>query len=141
MNGGKMRTKGEYTLIRWILVLAGIFALPNSASAQGVSIQGHVTDPQGNVVIHAAVTLASSENKIVQRTLTGNEGQFSFTGIAAGKYTLKLVVTGFEPVSQSLLVGGTEPLTVGIELKITPKQQTVTVTADIKEGNPKTSRH
>ena len=130
-----MRTKGQYTLIRWILVLAGIFALPNSASAQGVSIQGHVTDPQGNVVIHAAVTLASSENKIVQRTLTGNEGLFSFIGIAAGKYTLKLVVTGFEPVSQSVLVGGTEPLTVGIELKITPKQQTVTVTADIKEGN------
>ena len=86
-------------------------------------------------MIYAAVTLASSENKIVQRTLTGNEGQFSFTGIAAGKYTLKLVVTGFEPVSQSLLVGGTEPLTVGIELKITRKQQTVTVTADIKEGN------
>jgi hypothetical protein len=135
VNGGKMRTKGEYTLIRWILVLAGICALPNSASAQGVSIQGHVTDPQGNVVIHAAVTLVSSENNIVQRTLTGNEGQFSFTGIAAGKYTLKLVVTGFEPVSQSLLVGGTQPLTVGIELKITPKQQTVTVTADIKEGN------
>jgi len=135
VSGGKMRTKGQYTLIRWILVLAGIFALPNSASAQGVSIQGHVTDPQGNVVIHAAVTLASSENKIVQRTLTGNEGLFSFIGIAAGKYTLKLVVTGFEPVSQSVLVGGTEPLTVGIELKITPKQQTVTVTADIKEGN------
>ena len=130
-----MQTKGQYTLLRWILVLAGIFALPNSASAQGVSIQGHVTDPQGNVVIHAAVTLASSENKIVQRTLTGNEGLFSFIGIAAGKYTLKLVVTGFEPVSQSVLVGGTEPLTVGIELKITPKQQTVTVTADIKEGN------
>jgi hypothetical protein len=65
VNGSKMRTKSEYKLIRWILVLAGIFALPNSASAQGVSIQGHVTDPQGNVVIHAEVTLASSENKNV----------------------------------------------------------------------------
>ncbi len=72
VNGGKMRTKGEYTLIRWILVLAGIFALPNSASAQGVSIQGHVTDPQGNVVIYAAVTLASlkirSFNELSQAT-------------------------------------------------------------------------
>ena len=70
----KCERKVNTQLIRWILVLAGIFALPNSASAQGVSIQGHVTDPQGNVVIHAALTLASSENKIVQRTLTGNEG-------------------------------------------------------------------
>jgi hypothetical protein len=82
-------------------------------------------------VIHATVTLASSENRNIQRTVTGNEGQFPFTGIAAGKYNLKLVVTGFEPVTQSLLVGGTEPLTVDIELKITLKQQTVTVTADI----------
>jgi hypothetical protein len=135
VNGGKMRTKGEYALIRWILFLAGIFALPNSAPAQGVSIQGHVTDPQGSVVIHAAVTLASSEDRSIQQTLTGNEGQFSFTGIAVGKYTLKLVVPGFESVSQNLLVGGTEPLTVDIELKIPLKQQTVTVTADIKEGN------
>jgi len=58
-----MRTKGECPLIRWILVLAGVFALPHSAFGQGVSIQGHVTDPQGNVVIHAAVTLERSENK------------------------------------------------------------------------------
>ena len=130
-----MRTKAEYTLVRWILVLAGVFALPNSASAQGISIQGHVTDPQGDVVIHAAVSLVSFENKSVQRIFTGNEGQFSFSGVAGGRYTLKLVVVGFEPVSRSLLVDGREPLTVDVELKITLKHQTVTVTADIKEGN------
>jgi len=135
VNGSKMRAKGEYTLIRWILVLAGIFALPNSASAQGISIKGHVTDPQGNAVIRAALALTNSDSKNIQRTLTGTEGQFSFTGISVGKYILEVVVAGFEPVSQTLLVGGTEPLTVDIELKITPKQQTVTVTADIKERN------
>ncbi len=130
-----MRTKGEHTPTRWILALAGIFALSNSASAQGVSIQGHVTDPQENVVIYAAVTLASSENKNVQRTIAGNEGQFSFTGIATGKYTLKVIVTGFEPVTRTLLVGETQPLTIDIELKIATRQQIVTVTADVKEGN------
>jgi len=135
VNDGKTRTKGEYRLIQWILVLAGVFALPNSASGQDVSVQGHVTDPQGNVVIHAAVTLASSENKNIQRTLTGNDGQFFFNSVATGKYTLKVIVTGFEPTGRTLLLGDVRPLTIDIQLKIALNQQSVAVTADVKEGN------
>ena len=118
-----------------ILFFAGLWALPNPAVAQGVSIQGHVADPQGNAVLHAAVRLVNSEDKVLHQAFTGNEGQFSFRGVAAGKYTLKVVVTGFEPVTQALLIVDTQPLTIDIQLKIAPKQQTVSVTADVKEGN------
>jgi hypothetical protein len=120
---------------RCILFLAGLCALPNVSVGQGVSIQGHVADPQGNAVLHAPVSLTNSEDKNVQQSLTGNEGQFSFRGVAAGKYTLKVVVTGFEPVTQTLLLVDTQPLTIDIQLKIASKQQSVTVTADVKEGN------
>jgi hypothetical protein len=120
---------------RCILVLSGLCAHPNAAFGQGVSIQGRIVDPQGNAVLRAPVSLTTSEDKNIQQRLTGNEGQFSFSGIAAGKYILKVVVPGFEPVTQTVLIADTQPLTIDIELKIAPKQQSVTVTADIKEGN------
>jgi hypothetical protein len=120
---------------RWIVLLAGLFVLPNLAFAQGASVRGHVADPQGNAVLHASVSLANPEGKILQQEFTGSEGQFFFNSFAAGKYALKVVVAGFEPVSRSLLVDDTQPLTIDIQLKIAPKQQSVTVTADIKEGN------
>jgi hypothetical protein len=83
----------------------------------------------------SSISNLTSEDKNVQQRLKGNEGQFSFSGIAAGKYILKVVVPGFEPVTQTVLIADTQPLTIDIELKIAPKQQSVTVTADIKEGN------
>jgi hypothetical protein len=86
-------------------------------------------------MLGAQVSLMTSEDKNVQQRLTGNEGQFSFSGMAPGKYILKVVVPGFEPVTQTVLIADTRPLTIDIELKIAPKQQSVTVTADIKEGN------
>jgi hypothetical protein len=48
----------------------------------------------------------TSEDKNVQQRLKGNEGQFSFSDIAAGKYILKVVVPGFEPVTQTVLLKG-----------------------------------
>jgi hypothetical protein len=86
-------------------------------------------------VLHAPVSLTTSEDKYVQQRLTGNEGQFSFSDIAAGKYILKVIVPGFEPVTQTLLIVDTQPLTIDIQLKIASKQQSVTVTAAVKEGN------
>jgi hypothetical protein len=51
---------------RCILFFAGLCALSNATFAQGVSIQGHVADPQGNAVLHAPVSLRNSEVKNVQ---------------------------------------------------------------------------
>ena len=120
---------------RCILVLSGLCAHPNAAFGQALAFKGRIADPQGNAVLHAPVSLTTSEDKNVQQSLTGTEGQFSFSGIAAGKYILKVVVPGFEPVTQTVLIAGTQPLTIDIELKVAPKRQSVTVTADIKEGN------
>ena len=118
-----------------ILCLAGILALAHSAFAQGGGvIHGHVSDPQGNVVPHAAVCLVEATDKNVQNTLTDNEGEFFFIGVARGTYTLKVVAKGFE-VDTRLIVENNKSLTTDIQLKISPNQQSVTVTADIKEGN------
>jgi Carboxypeptidase regulatory-like domain len=86
-------------------------------------------------VPRADVSLTRAVDKIVQHTLTGNEGQFSFTGVPLGNYTLQVIVTGFEPATRTLVVAASRLLTIDIELKIERNRQTATVTADVKEGN------
>ncbi len=114
---------------------ASLFVFPNLIVAQSVRIQGIVTDPQGIAIVHAAVSLTKTDERSVQETLTSNEGQFYFANLEPGKYELKVAVSGFEPVTRNFLVGDTQSLIVRIQLKIAIDQQTVTVTADVKEGD------
>jgi len=108
---------------------------PTPLSAKASAFKGVSLTRKETQCFVPPVSLTTSEDKNIQQRLTGNEGQFSFSGIAAGKYILKVVVPGFEPVTQTVLIADTQPLTIDIELKIAPKQQSVTVTADSKEGN------
>ena len=114
--------------------LFSLLLLPNPASAQTVTLRGQVADPQGNAILHATVRLTNTKDNKVQQTSSGGEGQFSFSGIVTGKYTLGVAVEGFEPFTQTVLVDDTQPLPIDIQLKIAPKQQTVTVTADVTQG-------
>src|SRR5258708_5036794 len=116
-----------------IFCLTVLFAFAHSAVAQVGSIQGHISDPQGNVVPHAIVRLIADKDKKDKQTRTSNEGQFFFAGVPGGTYTLNVAATGFEGDTRTLLVGDTEPLTIDIQLKIAPNQQSVTVTADVND--------
>lgn len=132
----RLFTGGLFRTLKILALASGGFSiLPHVVLAQGADVYGHVSDPQGNVVPHAVVSLARANNKNVQQTYTGNEGQFSFVGLATGKYTLMVIVTGFEADTRTLRIADTQPMTIDIRLKIRQNQQTVTVTDDVKEGN------
>jgi hypothetical protein len=116
-----------------VLFLAIALIFPPFVMAQGVGLQGHITDPQGNPVPNAEVDLTSAENHGVQRTFTNEQGRFSFVGGAPGKYVLKVVFTGFDSVNREIVLGDSQPPAIDIQLKIAHKQQSVTVNADVTE--------
>jgi hypothetical protein len=116
-------------------VLLFFFLSAGPALAGGPSITGKVTDPQGNAVANATVSLAADDGKPVQQRTTGSDGQFIFTGIPAGKYTLRLNVAGFEPVNQPLAVRDGEPVTLDIQLKLAPAKEEVKVSTDVLDVN------
>lgn len=99
------------------------------------SISGKVTDPQGSPVANAMVSLVAEDGKLVQQNPTGGDGQFAFLTIPPGKYSLKLLVAGFEPVNQPLVVRDSEPLFLNIQLKLAAAKQEVRVSTDVLDVN------
>jgi len=101
------------------------------ALADGQSITGKVTNPQGSAVANAAVSLVADDGKLVQQKATGTDGQFRFNGVTPGKYTLKLNVAGFDPVNQPRVVRDGEPVTVDIQLKLAAAKEEIRVSTDV----------
>jgi len=66
-----------------------------SGSAQSGSIQGTVVDTTGAVVAGAHVQLIRDDQPQGQEVLSGADGQFSFTNIAAGPFHLTITSVGF----------------------------------------------
>src|SRR5208337_4990026 len=123
------------TLLPLFLLL---FMNPGSALAGGQSITGKVTDPQGSAVANATVGLVADDERLVQQKATGADGQFTFTGIPPGKYSLKLNVAGFDPVIQPLVVRDSEPVTLDIQLKLAAAKEEVRVSTDVLDVNVET---
>ena len=94
------------------LVLLGIACLPGVSSAASVpsgatlsgKILGLVTDGGGVPQMGAAVTLLTQQDKFFGRALTDERGAFSFDGLAAGAYSVRVSLASFLPVSKSGIV-------------------------------------
>ena len=99
--------------------------------AEGTSITGKVTDPQGNAVADAPVSLVADDGKFAQRKATGNDGQFAFVGIVPGRYTFYLNVIGFDSVTRPLVLRDGELLTVDVQLKVAAAKEEVRVSTDV----------
>ena len=106
-------------------ILAACFlALP--AFAQTAILRGQVMDESGAVVPGARVVLAGAAG-FSRVTTSRGDGSYSFTGLAAGSYTVQASATFLkvrEPVTVSL---GSGTQTVDLLLNVTVEKQELTV--------------
>src|SRR5690348_4481416 len=98
------------------------------------SVHGTVTDPQGNVVAGATVTLANAEKNFTRTQTTSDAGTFAFTLIPPDKYTLEAQATGFK---KAVLTGVTalvaKATDVNVQLEVGNVAETVTVSSGAGE--------
>jgi len=68
-----------------------------AASGQAVfgSIIGTVTDPQGNAVVGAKVTVTSTTKSFTYDTTTNESGNYSVTHLIPDTYKVRIEATGF----------------------------------------------
>jgi hypothetical protein len=93
-------------------------------------LRGRVLDPSGAAVANARVELTETSTNIRQTTITSSSGDYVFTQLNPGSYSIDVTATGFQQLNRTgitLSVGQT----VGVDLVLTiGSQQTVTVNAD-----------
>ena len=125
MNRSLSRAAALATAI--LLVCTGI------AWTQAVTgtIQGTVTDPSGNVIVGASVTLSNEGTGDRRSVTTGATGNFTFLSIPPGTYAVRVESKGFQAFQKTgNALSATERLSLGtIQLTIGAVSETVTVSA------------
>jgi outer membrane receptor protein involved in Fe transport len=118
--------------------LLALFALCCAASAQAqfrAGVQGTVTDPAGAVVPEASLTLTNTETNRSQQATSSDEGFYSFSNLAPGRYTLTAEKAGFKKtVFDNVTVNAESVQGMDVVLTTGEVDETVTVTGEVAQG-------
>jgi Carboxypeptidase regulatory-like domain/TonB-dependent Receptor Plug Domain len=103
-------------------------SLSHAQSAGTGAIAGTVTDPSGAAVANAKVTLTSLATGQARVATTGANGDYRFSLLPPGNYSLEFSASGFKTATvSSVTVATTETATVNQALEVGAVTQTVTV--------------
>jgi hypothetical protein len=94
-----------------IVVIAAIICSSAVRAEIFGTVHGIVHDPQHRPVQDAAVDLKAQHSDWVQHQKTNGDGEFDFSAVPLGEYTVTVTVLNFQQAQQSLVVGsGTSPV-------------------------------
>jgi Carboxypeptidase regulatory-like domain len=107
-----------------------------AASGQAVfgSVIGTVTDPQGNSVVGAKVTVTSVTKGTVSETATNESGNYAVTHLIPDTYRVHVEATGFKAYDVvSVSVSADTSTSVDAALQVGAVTQTVEVTGEVPQ--------
>src|SRR5215472_8685498 len=108
-----------------------LLALSSAYGQFRASIQGVVTDPQGEVVVGATVTLTNHETGQVQTTTTSENGIYNFGGLGPSQYAITVEKQGFKKKTlDNVGVIAEQANALNIQLDVGQVTETVTVNGD-----------
>src|SRR5256885_12356796 len=120
---------------RLLAAIACFFAIFTSAllaqSSSG-TITGRVLDPTGQAVPAATLTLTKTDTRDARTLSTTATGDFVFTALQPGPYTLTVKASGFKTFEKTdLNLSASERLPAGdIVLQVGSLTETINVTSD-----------
>jgi Carboxypeptidase regulatory-like domain len=115
-------------------VLVGLFALTAFAQAGTSTVGGIVTDPQGNVVAGASVTLTNVGTNTSRTTTSNDVGKYSFEFVQPGDYRVEVEAKGFKKsVLNDVHALVAQSTTADVKLELGQVSETVTVSANAAE--------
>ncbi len=117
---------------RIIVFVFGLFLLATAAHAQyRASIQGVVTDPQGEAIVGATVTLTNEETGQKSTTASGEGGVYNFNALPPSKFTITVEKQGFKAKTiKSFGVVAEQANALNVALEIGQVSDSVTVNGD-----------
>src|SRR5262249_413624 len=117
---------------RTIVFALGVLLLATAAQAQyRASIQGVVTDPQGEAIVGATVTLTNEETGVKFTTTSGEGGVYNFGALPPSKFTITVEKQGFKSKTiKSFGVVAEQANALNVALEIGQVSESVTVNGD-----------
>ena len=110
-------------------MLTAILAIPTLASAQAVTgtLLGNVTDATGAAVPGATITATETQTNISRTTVTNEAGNYIFSSLKNGTYTVEAEVQGFRKViRQNVRVDVNTTMRVDLTLELGQVTEAVT---------------
>ena len=116
--------------IRFIVfsALLSAFAGPAYATIFG-NVRGIVHDPQHRPIPNAEVVLQAGSSSWSKTADTNPDGEFEFSAVPAGAYTLSVKAQGFQPAEQSISVSSGSAPIFHFALEIAAAKESVSVSA------------
>ncbi|MHB1674455.1 MAG: carboxypeptidase-like regulatory domain-containing protein [Acidobacteriaceae bacterium] len=106
-------------------------------AAAPASLHGTITSVSGTPIAGVQVTVTNAVTGAAASAVTGPDGSFDLSGLAAGTYNVASTMQGFADYSQDgLTLQAGQNLSFQITMNLSSVSQTVKVTA---EGSPETS--
>jgi hypothetical protein len=115
-----------------LFLMLAILTLVVGANAQSNygAIRGIVADIQGATVANAAVSLVSESTKLARTTVSNGSGEYSFSAVDPGNYTVLVSSTGFKKSeSKGIRVDSGNTIALDVKLALGSADQTIEVTA------------
>jgi len=101
------------------------------ASAQGTGdIVGRVIDPSGGVLPAVTVTAQNDATRITRTTITSETGDYAFTLLPIGSYTVKIELQGFQSVNAHVDLATGDRARVDHKMQIGAIAENLTVTGE-----------
>ncbi|MGB6266131.1 MAG: TonB-dependent receptor [Candidatus Acidiferrales bacterium] len=110
-----------------VLVLIAFTAGTSSAQFSG-NIQGIVTDSSGAAAPGVSVQLRNLDTGIEQTASTSDSGNYRFSSLEPGRYTVTASKSGFRTTEVNLTLGTAETQAINVTLPIASATETVNVT-------------
>lgn len=110
-----------------LLIISSTLSAQQPASG---TISGVVSDPSGEVVSQAVVSLTNQAQGTVRTFTTQNEGSFSFSTLEAANYRLVIASTGLTLYEQVVNLAVGQELRLSIQLQVAASHTTVEVGAE-----------
>src|ERR1700724_4488298 len=120
------------------LVFLGVvvFDVISLAQVDRAVLEGAVTDPAGAVVVGASVKIQAGDTGLSQEQQTNSNGYYRFPGLAVGRYTVTVTVTGFKThVIEQVVVQVGQTRTLDIKLAVGAVAEKVEVKASDEPEN------
>src|SRR5580704_7794950 len=120
------RLRGYFVVIG--ITIALVLSLSSSLMSQVTTadIVGSVTDPSGAIVSSATVTAKNQGTALTRTTTTGSSGDYTFTLLPLGAYTVSIEAKGFKTfVSKNVALSAGDRVRVDAPLALGEANETV----------------